>query len=313
MPRALLLALALGGLSALAHAAVLLGGMGGLILALLASLPLFYAGLTAGPRGALVAGAAGTVMSLTLGLWPAVGYVTQVALAPVLLTNRAVLFRTGPDETTEWYPVGHLIGWLTGIAAVALTAAHLWFIGGETSLVGQLQVGLRAYLAEVQRQGLFQQMQVSPEELSAMAMTMARLVPGVAACFWIMLMAGNGALAQGLALRFGKAIRPATPLSGMELPNWLVMALAVSIGLSFAGGAVTELGTGLSMVFAIPFLFQGCAVVHAAARLTSFPGILLGAFYALLVVIGAIVMLVILLGLLEQWIKLRRRLNPPGA
>jgi len=287
--------------------------MGGLILALLASLPLFFAGLTAGPPAALVAAAGGTVASLALGLWPAVGFAIQVALAPVLLTRRAVLFRTMPDETTEWYPAGHLFGWVAGMAAAGLAAAHLWFMGGDASLVATLQTGLQAYLEELQRQGLFVQMQMSQSDLAAMAGTMARLIPGIAAAFWIMMMAGNGLLAQGLALRFGKAIRPATPLSAMELPSWLALALAFSIGLAFIGGTLAEMGTGLAMVFAVPFLFQGCAVVHAAARLTAFPGLLLGAFYALLVVISAMVILVILLGLFEQWIKLRRRLRGPGG
>ncbi len=313
MPRALLLALALGGLSALAQMAVLLGGAGGLILALLSSLPLFYAGLTGGIAAVLVASAAGTAISLTLGLWPAVGYALQVALAPVLLTRWALLFRAGPDQDTEWYPVGHLFGLLTAVAAAGLVLAHLWFIGAENGLLGHLRADMLSRLEQMHAQGSFGQLQVKPEDLAAMAQGMAVLIPGVAAGVWTSLMVGNGLLAQGLALRFGKAIRPGSPLSTMELPGWIGPALAVSLAVSFLGGPTAQIGTGLSILLIVPFAFQGLAVVHVLARRTSFPGLVLGMVYALIIVFGVPIGFIIMLGLFEQWIRLRRRLVSPGG
>lgn len=313
MPRALLLALALGGLSALAQMAVLLGGAGGLILALLSSLPLFYAGMTGGLASVLVASAAGTAVSLALGLWPAVGFATQVALAPVLLTRWAMLFRTNPDGTVKWYPAGHLFGLLVGIGAAGLVAVHLWFIGSEGGLVGAIRAGLQTTLESMHQQGVFGQLKVQQADLASMAQGMATIMPGVATAVWASLMVGNGLLAHGLALRFGKAIRPGSPVSAVELPFWLGPALAVSVVLSFIGGAAAQIGTGLTILFLVPFSFQGFAVVHVLARRTSFPGLLLGMVYALIIVFGVPIVFIMLLGLLEQWIRLRRRLNPPGT
>jgi hypothetical protein len=306
MPRDLLLAFALGGASALAHMAMLLGGAGALIFALLAPLPVFYAGLAMGPRSALIAGAVGTAVSLALGLWTAFGFLLEVALGPFLLTGRAVLFRAMPDGKTEWYPVGWLFGWLAGLAGGALIALHVWFLGSEGGLTGALEQTLRAYLEQLRDAGVLRELGLQ-QDTAAVAATMARIMPGAAGAVWMLVMIANGALAQGLALRFGKAIRPVARLVNMELPIWLLIALPAALVLSFLDGPIGALGASLLPVAMVPVLFQGCAVVHVLARRTPLPGFAVGFFYALMLVFGALVLVVILLGLAEHWLKVRRR------
>lgn len=306
MPRNLLLALALGGASALAHAAVAFGGSGALIFALLAPLPIFYAGLALGSRSALIAGAAGTAASFALGPLVALGFLAEVAIGPYLLARQAVLFRTGPDGNAEWYPVGWLFGWLAAIAAAALTALHVWFLGADGGLTGALEQTLGAYLEQLREAGVLRELGLQ-QDPSAVAATMARILPGAAAAVWMLVMIANGALAQGLALRFGRAIRPVAALVTMQLPFWLLAVLPVALLLSLLEGPIGAWGASLAPVAMVPVLFQGCAVVHVMARRTPVPGLAIGCFYALMLIFGALILVVVLLGLAEHWLKIRPR------
>jgi hypothetical protein len=306
MKRDLLIAFALGGASALAHMAIAVGGSGALIFALLAPLPIFYAGLAMGPRSALIAGIVGTAASLALGIWVALGFMFEVALGPFLLSRQAVLFRTDSSGKPEWYPIGWLFGWLAAIAAAALVALHVWFLGSEGGLTGALEQSIAAYLERLREAGVLRELGLS-QDPALVAATMARILPGAAAAVWMLVMIANGALAQGVALRFGKAIRPTAGLASMQLPVWLLLALPVTLVLSFMSGPLGALGTSLAPVVMVPVLFQGCAVIHVVARRTPFPGLLIGCFYALMLVIGPLFVLVILLGLAEHWLKVRRR------
>lgn len=306
MQRDLLLALAFGAASALAHAAIAFGGAGALIFALLAPLPIFYAGLALGPRSALIAGAAGTAASLALGPLVALGFLVEVALGPFLLTRQAVLFRTGPGGSPEWYPVGWLFGWLAGIAAAALTALHIWFLDADGGLTGALERTLTVYLEQLREAGVLRELGLQ-QEPALVAATMARILPGAAAAVWMLVMIANGALAQGLALRFGKAIRPVAALVTLQLPIWLLVALPAVLVLSFLDGPVGAWAASLVPVAMMPVLFQGCAVVHVLARRTPMAGLVIGCFYALMLIFGALVLVVILLGIAEHWLKVRRR------
>jgi hypothetical protein len=58
---------------------------------------------------------------------------------------------------------------------------------------------------------------------------------------------------------------------------------------------------------AIPFLALGLTVVHQLVRLTRFAGALLSAFYLLLLLSIWVAIPVIGLGLIEQWIGLRKK------
>lgn len=306
MQRDLLLPAALGGVSALAHMAIAFGGTGALIFALLASLPIFYAGLAIGPRAALLAGLVGTAASFAMGTWIALGFLVEVALGPYLLARQAVLYRTGPDGNPEWYPIGWLFGWLAGIAGSALVALHVWFLGAEGGLIGALQQSITAYMEQLREAGVLGELGIT-QEPEVVAATMARILPGAAAAVWMLVMIVNGTLAQGLALRFGKAIRPVAALATMQLPLWLLVALPATLVLSLLGEPLGSLGGSLAPVAMVPVLFQGCAVVHVLARRTPVPGLVLGCFYALMLVISALVLVVILLGLAEHWLKVRRR------
>jgi hypothetical protein len=104
------------------------------------------------------------------------------------------------------------------------------------------------------------------------------------------------------------------------LPRWLAAALAVALAVAFLPGTLGGFGVNAALVIATPFLLLGLAVIHTLSRRASKPGSVLAAVYIALFLLGillglAVILLgaIALLGMLEQWISLRRRFSAGGA
>ncbi len=96
MSRDTVIAICGGCLSAAASLVILTGSLGGLVFAYLAPLPLLLAGLALGLRAALVACAAGTLVSVFIGGPNAAGVYLVISVIPVCITVRqALLNQTG--------------------------------------------------------------------------------------------------------------------------------------------------------------------------------------------------------------------------
>jgi hypothetical protein len=72
-------------------------------------------------------------------------------------------------------------------------------------------------------------------------------------------------------------------------------------------------GINVAIALSVPFGLAGLAVLHAAARRLSHPAMALVTFYTLAGLFGWPLLAVAVLGLLESWLGLRRRLAPQGV
>src|ERR1700733_10282519 len=132
----LLIALAAGSASALMFASIISGALVSLLLFYLAPLPLMVAGLGWGPLSATIGGISaalglGAIFSLPYCL----AFVLTVALPAWWLGHLALLGRpitTGvsagngaapPAPVMEWYPIGRILLWTAGFAALTTMAA----------------------------------------------------------------------------------------------------------------------------------------------------------------------------------------------
>ena len=61
--------------------------------------------------------------------------------------------------------------------------------------------------------------------------------------------------------------------------------------------------------FLVAFMFQGIAVVHAKAAQSKRRGLLLGLFYALMIIFPQVVALTTIVGLLDNWVVFRKPRN----
>ncbi len=143
------------------------------------------------------------------------------------------------------------------------------------------------------------------------------VLPGLGACSWLLVTAANGALAQGLLIRFARNLRPSPDLASFDLPRWLGLAVAATALLGVAApGTAGFVGENLCLILAMPYFFGGLALAHAAARRSGARAghfMLLYLFLALIIVIMSWVVIfgVAALGLIDQLVGLRQRLMRP--
>ena len=124
---------------------------------------------------------------------------------------------------------------------------------------------------------------------------------------------GNAVLAQGVLARFGASWRQSPDLAGLALPIWVPVALGLAAAATVFGGAPRFVGINLIIALSVPFGLAGLAVLHVAARRLAHPVMALVFFYAMAALFGWPFLAVAVLGLLESWLGLRRRLAPQGV
>jgi hypothetical protein len=298
MVKAVGFSLAAGVLSAALVLGLLFGSLGAMVLAYLAPLPLFYVGLAYGVIGAVLAGVAGTVATAAIGWAAAIGFVVAFAAPVAILVRQALLWRDGPDEQRHWYPPGLLATWLAGLAAAGFLFAVLATSGFDGGLPAALRPALERALA----------MLAPPGGMNTAAVEeWAQITPGLIAASWIGMMAINGALAQGLASRFGQNQRPSPAMADIELHWALVAILAVAAAAGALGGPTAYVGVTVEAIVLMAFFIQGLGLLHALAHRTQAPHLVLLAVYGVLAVLIAAAIVVALLGVMEQWFQWRRR------
>lgn len=279
---------------------------GGMVFVLIAPLPLFLAGLGQGINACWIAGLVAVILwALIGGPAVAIGALVSVVAPVCVLVRQALRSRTTKEGTVEWYPPGLLIGWLTGLGIGWLMAGVLLLASahGVSGIEGALALELEPVLAQTLPT-------MDPEQFSEFASIAAAWGLGISAATWmVLLLALNGVLAQGILKRFGRAMRPAPKLSGMELPRWPSWLLAVFLLIALAGsGWPAFIARNATLVMLVPFFFGGLAVVHSLCQRLKAGALLLAAFYAALL-LWALVLppALAVLGLIDQWAGFRRR------
>ena len=150
-----LIALAAGCASAFMFDSIVSGALISLLLLYLAPLPLMVAALGWGPLCATIGGIAAAIgLGVIFGFPYCMSFVVAVALPAWWLGHLALLGRpianggaagngaspVAPD--LEWYPVGRILLWISGFAALTTIAALLTLGTDEVAILGVLRQGL---------------------------------------------------------------------------------------------------------------------------------------------------------------------------
>jgi Predicted membrane protein (DUF2232) len=252
---------------------------------------------------AAVASLAATVLTLvTSGIVGALVFVA-IEVAPVLfLLRQALQWRTDESGAVEWYPPGRLITDLSLAAMAAALLFLMWLGTGAGGIMGVFDRFVEAFPSDLPSDGPIAQ-------AHALMMRWAHWLPGIVTASWVLMTVLNAMLAQMLAVRSGLARRPTPDIVSVQIPSWCVLPLAAAVPIViFATGWLTFAGIVVLMLLSIPYLFQGLAVLHALSRRHAPSRVPIVGFYVLLVVFSwPLVLLVVLLGLAEEWTGLRRR------
>lgn len=300
--KVILFAVGAGALSAILSVSLVTGSGLALILAYLASFPLFIVGLGNGGKPAAIAAFTGIVLTTLMG-GPFTGAIYAVMNAfPSWLAIRLILTSRTRDGQDEWFPIGNVLTTFSCYGSALLVLGIAFMPPGSESLLQLVKDFLSATINTLAAT-------LNAEQKGEIVEQIAYIFPAMVLISWMLMTTINAVLAQGVLSKSGKALRPSPKYGEMTLPDfasWVfILCAAITV---FGSGDIEYIARNLTMVMALPFMALGLTIIHMAVRLTRFSGALLAAFYLLLLLSIWVALPVIGLGLIEQWIGLRKRI-----
>ncbi len=311
MNTALLIGIGAGLASAVLYASAWTGTVLGLfVLFFMSPMPVAIAGFGWGwAYGALAAAVGCIVILFSGGPWSGIVYLIALGAPGAVLSYLALLNRTNPDGTVEWYPVGRIIMW-----------ASLW--AGVTAAAGLLTLGtdfaaVKATIVEMLDKSLFAEgtgpggRTVTAEQKSTFAALMTAFMPWALATTWFTVAILNVWAAGRVTVKSGKLARPWPDLSSITLPP----GMALGFGLAVIGTMMPDMAGLIASCFASALLFAfmlvGLGILHRLSRGYSIRPLMLAFVYAGLVFMPPFSNLIVaMIGLAEPYFRGRM---PPGG
>jgi predicted membrane protein DUF2232 len=306
-----LIAIVAGSASALMFASIISGALISLLLFYLAPLPLMVAALGWGPLSATIGGiVAATGLGAIFGLPYGIAFAVTVALPAWWLGHLALLGRSTDNGASgngarsvapdlEWYPVGRILLWITGFAALSTMAALLTVGTDAASITGALKRGLLRILGPREA--------ASTGESEQWIDALVTIAPAAAAIVAMMTLTLNLWLAAKITATSGRLQRPWPDLKAAVLPPMTLAALCVAIAFAFAGGLLAIVAQILTAALMIAYALTGFAVLHTLTLALKSRALWLSAAYAIVVVFGWPVLAMVVLGLADAIFGLRQR------
>ncbi|PLX33043.1 MAG: hypothetical protein C0605_17000 [Hyphomicrobiales bacterium] len=313
----LLIGCGAGAVSGLLFASLATGSMPGVLLYLLAPLPLLLAGLGWGSlSGAAAALTATVLVGILLNAKLAFLMLISVVLPAAWLGRLALLSRRGASGEAEFYPPGRLVIW-TGLIGAGLACAMLLY-------ANLADLALKAAIQEQITQILNAVIAASPSgqapdaaQVKALAGRLSVLVLPGWAQLWMIAMLIN-LWAAGRILRIAGQLRRNWPdIPALDFPARYHFVLPAAMALAFVPGLMGDMALPVAATGLMAYGLMGLAIMHQISRYRdSRPFILTGIYTAIFLLSWPLLILaVIAMG--EPVFKLRARLarpeNPPDS
>ena len=224
-----LIGLAAGCASALMFASIISGALISLLLFYLATLPLMVAALGWGPLAATIGGiVAASGLGAIFGLPYCIAFAITVAVPAWWLGHLALLGRPLPSAgsgngaapaapSLEWYPVGRILLWIAGFAALATIAAMLTLGTDAETITNSLRRGLSRILGARDA--------ATSGDIERWVAALAVIAPAAATIVAMMTLSLNFWLAGKITATSGRLHRPWPDLRSAELPPMTLVAL----------------------------------------------------------------------------------------
>ena len=312
MTMIVLIAIAAGCASALMFASIVSGALISLLLFYLAPLPLMVAALGWGPLSATIGGiSAATVLGAIFGLPYCIAFVLTVALPAWWLGHLALLGRPVADgvpagngaapvaPAMEWYPIGRILLWITGFAALTTMAALLTLGGDPDAITGSLKRGLLRILKPRNA--------TSADATEQWVDALVIIAPAAAAIVAMMTLTLNLWLAARITATSGRLHRSWPDLKSAALPPMTLVALSVAIAFCFTGGLLAILAQIVSAALMMAYALTGFAVLHTVTLAWKSRALWLSASYVIVVVFGWPVLAMVALGVADAIFGFRQR------
>jgi len=321
MITSLLIALAAGCASALMFASIISGALISLLLFYLAPLPLMVAALGWGPTGAAIGGiAAGTGLGAIFGFPYLMAFILTIALPAWWLGHLALLGRpvaavssgngvNAVEPVLEWYPVGRILVWAAGFAALTTLAALLTLGTDGATISAALRRGLLRMIGP-------RNSAPADSDLDQVIDALATIAPAAAAIVAIMTLTLNLWLAAKITATSGRLHRPWPDLKTAALPPMTLVVLSLAIAFSFVGGLPAIIAQIVSAALLMAYALIGFAALHTLTLGIKNRALVLICTYAAVLVFGWPILVLMGLGLADAFFGFRQRYlrsRPPPA
>jgi hypothetical protein len=306
-----LIGLAAGCASALMFASIISGALISLLLFYLAPLPLMVAALGWGPLTATIGGiAAACGLGAIFGLPYCIAFAITVALPAWWLGHLALLGRPAADPAAgngaapaapqlEWYPVGRILLWIAGFAALTTIAAMLTLGSDAETITSSLRRGLMRIMGS---------RDTAPSgDIERWVTALSIIAPAAATIVAMMTLTLNLWLAGKITATSGRLQRPWPDLKSAELPPMTLVALCVALALCFVGGLVAMFAQITTTALMMAYGLTGFAVLHTLTLALKSRVFWLCCAYAVVVTFGWPVLAMIALGLADAVFGIRQR------
>src|SRR5882762_6961611 len=307
-----LIAIAAGCASALMFASIISGALISLLLFYLAPLPLMVAALGWGPISATIGGiVAATGLGAIFGLPHCIAFAVTAALPAWWLGHLALLGRPVTNGASsgngaspvapalEWYPVGRILLWVSGFAALTTMAALLTLGTDAATITGAMRRGLLRIIGPRDA--------ASTGETEQWIDVLVTIAPAAAAVVAMMTLTLNLWLAARITATSGRLHRPWPDLKSAALPPMTLAALCAAIAFCFSGGLLAMLAQIVTTALMMAYAFTGFAVLHTLTLALKSRALWLGGTYAIMAVLPWAMLAMVALGLADAVFGLRRR------
>ena len=307
-----LIAIAAGSASALMFASIISGALISLLLFYLAPLPLMVAALGWGPLSATIGGiSAATGLGAIFGLPYCIAFAVTIALPAWWLGHLALLGRPVTNGASsgngaspvaralEWYPVGRILLWISGFAALATMAALLTLGSDAASITGAMRRGLLRIIGPRDA--------ASTGETEQWIDALVTIAPVAAAVVAMMTLTLNLWLAARITATSGRLHRPWPDLKGAALPPMTLAALCVAIAFCFSSGLLAMLAQIVAAALMMAYALTGFAVLHTLTLALKSRALWLGGTYAVVMVFGWPILAMVVLGIADALFGIRQR------
>ena len=306
-----LIGLAAGCASALMFASIISGALISLLLFYLATLPLMVAALGWGPLAATIGGiVAASGLGAIFGLPYCIAFAITVAVPAWWLGHLALLGRPLPSAgsgngaapaapSLEWYPVGRILLWIAGFAALATIAAMLTLGTDAETITNSLRRGLSRILGARDA--------ATSGDIERWVAALAVIAPAAATIVAMMTLSLNLWLAGKITATSGRLHRPWPDLKSADLPPMTLVALSVALAFCFIGGLAAMFAQIATTALMMAYGLTGFAVLHTLTLALKSRVFWLCCTYAIVVAFGWPVLAMIALGLADAVFGIRQR------
>lgn len=296
-----LIGLAAGSASALMFASVVSRTLISALLMYLASMPLMVAGIGWGPLSATIGGIAAALgVAAIFGFYHGIAYALIVALPAWWLSHLAMLGRPtgeGPDPAAlEWYPVGRLLLWIAGFAAL-ITILTLLSVSADPLVIAT------AMKRSVMRVLAMHRLQADDSVID----TAAAMAPALIATGPLVMLTINLWLASRITATSGRLKRPWPDLKATALPPMTLVVLCVAVAFAFTGGLVALIAKISVGALLSAYMLTGFAVVHTLTLAMKNRGLWLTCIYAITILFVWPLLSMVALGLADSLFGFRDR------